>query len=121
VSRLLPLNREDTIFCEGGKSIAIESKIIYLTRRYYCMRARSGRPKDDVGMPVNLSSWLELRLTMITDDIHELGLDITCGRHGLENEGCIPLCNINGVVWSGYSLIVSCLFVVYVCFVDSSG
>jgi hypothetical protein len=59
------------------KILAIDSKTIYLTKINYCMRARSGRPKDDVGMPVNLSSWLELRVTMITDNIHELGLDIT--------------------------------------------
>jgi hypothetical protein len=96
----------------------VDSKIIYLTECNHCMRARSGRPKDDVGMTVNLWSWLELR---VTDDIHELGLDIMCGRYGLETEGCISLCNINGVVWSGYSLIVSCLFVVSVCSVDSSG
>jgi hypothetical protein len=37
--------------------------------------------------------------------IYEFGLGITCGRHGLETEGRISLCNINGVVWSGYSLL----------------
>jgi hypothetical protein len=42
---------------------------------------------------------------MITGDIHELGLGITCGWHGLEGEGRIHPCNINGVVWSGYSLL----------------
>jgi hypothetical protein len=47
---------------------------------------------------MNLSSWLELSTSMITDDIHELGLGITCGRRGLEPEECIPLCNINGMV-----------------------
>jgi hypothetical protein len=35
---------------------------------------------------VNLSSWLGLRVSMITDDIHELGRGITCGRHGLETK-----------------------------------
>jgi hypothetical protein len=71
----------------------------------YRVRARSGRPKNDVGITANLLSWLELRGPMITGDIHELGLGIKCGRHGLETEECILLCNINGVVWSGYSLL----------------
>jgi hypothetical protein len=64
----------------------IDSKINYLTKINYRMRALSGRPKDDVEITVNLSSWLKLRVPMITDDIHELGLGITCGRHGLETE-----------------------------------
>jgi hypothetical protein len=44
----LPLNREDTIFCEGGKSIAIDSKFNYLTKINYHVRTCSGRPKNDV-------------------------------------------------------------------------
>jgi hypothetical protein len=83
---------------------SINSKFNYLTRINYRVRTRSGRPKDGVGITVNLSSWLELRVPLITSDIHELGLGVTCGRHGLETEGCIPLCNINGVGWSAYSL-----------------
>jgi hypothetical protein len=120
---ILPLNREDTIFCKEGKSIAIDSKINYLTRIKYRMRARSRRPKDDVGISVNLASWLELKVPMIIDDIHKLGLGIRCGRHGLETEGCIPLCNINGVVWSGYSLLaLACLtylFVLWACWASA--
>jgi hypothetical protein len=50
---------------------------------------------------------------MSTDDIHELGLSITCGRHGLETEECILLCNINGVGWSGYSLLSLVCFRIY--------
>jgi hypothetical protein len=42
------LNCEDTIFSEGGKSIAIDSKINYRTRIKYRVHARSGRPEDEV-------------------------------------------------------------------------
>jgi hypothetical protein len=66
-------NREDTISCEGGKSIAIDSKINYLTKKNYRVRKHSGRLKNDVGVPVNLPSCPELKASMITDDIHELG------------------------------------------------
>jgi hypothetical protein len=56
-------------FCEGGKSITIDSKINYLTNMKYHVSVRSGRLKDDVGILVNLPSWLELGVPMITDDI----------------------------------------------------
>ena len=72
LSSNLTLNREDTIFCEGGKSIAIDSKINYLTKINYHVRARSGRPRNDGSVPRNLSSWLELSVSMISNDIHEL-------------------------------------------------
>jgi hypothetical protein len=42
LNNVRPLNREDTIFSEGGKCIALDSKINYR------VRARSGRPKDEV-------------------------------------------------------------------------
>jgi hypothetical protein len=48
LKNVLPLNREDTIFSEGGKSIAIDSKINYRTKINYRVHARSGRPKDEV-------------------------------------------------------------------------
>jgi hypothetical protein len=51
----------------------MDSKINYLTKITYHVRGRSGRPKNDLGIPVNLSSWLELRVRMIAYDIHELG------------------------------------------------
>jgi hypothetical protein len=94
---------------DHGDVPRIDSKINYLTKINYRMRARSGRPKDDVGMPV-LSSWLELRVPMITDDIHELGFDITCGRHGLKTEGSIPLFRINDM-WFGVVILCCLLFV----------
>jgi hypothetical protein len=47
----------------------IDSKINYFTKINHHLRARSGRPKDDVGIPLNLSSLLELRVPMITDEI----------------------------------------------------
>jgi hypothetical protein len=71
-SNLLPLNREGTIFCGGGESIAIDPKFNYLTKINYHVRARSGRPKNDGSIPRNLSSWLELSVSMISSDIHEL-------------------------------------------------
>jgi hypothetical protein len=52
----LSLNREDMIFCEGGKSIAIDSKINYLTKINYRMHACSGRPK----MMLDISELVEL-------------------------------------------------------------
>jgi hypothetical protein len=48
LNNVLPLNRGDTIFSEGGKSIAIVSKINYRTKINYRVRARSGRSKDKV-------------------------------------------------------------------------
>jgi hypothetical protein len=48
LSNLLPLNCEDTISGEGGKSIAIDSKNNYRTKIDYRVRARSGRPEDKV-------------------------------------------------------------------------
>jgi hypothetical protein len=54
VSRLssnLILNREGTIFGEGGESIAIDPNINYLTKINYHVRARSGRPKNDDNVP----------------------------------------------------------------------
>jgi hypothetical protein len=42
------LNREDTIFGEGVKSIAIDSKINYRTKINYRVRARFRRPEDEV-------------------------------------------------------------------------
>jgi hypothetical protein len=50
---------------------------------------------SDTDEPVELAGVKNLN---DSDDIHELGLGITCGRHGLEPEECIPLCNINGMV-----------------------
>jgi hypothetical protein len=53
-----------------GKNVdGTDSKIYYLTKINYRVRARSGRPKGDVGISVNLPSWLELRVPMITVDI----------------------------------------------------
>jgi hypothetical protein len=47
-----------------------------------------------------------------------LEFGITCGRHGLESEECIFPGDINGVVWSGYSLLsfvyCVCLFCVLI-------
>jgi hypothetical protein len=48
---------------------AIDSKINYLTEINYHVRERSGRPNGDVGISMNLPSWLELRVSMITNDI----------------------------------------------------
>jgi hypothetical protein len=48
LNNAMPLNREDTIFSEGGKSIAIDSKINYHTKIKYRVRARFGRPEDEV-------------------------------------------------------------------------
>jgi hypothetical protein len=53
LSSNLTLNREGTIFCEGGESIAIDPKINYLTKINYHVRARSGRPKNDGSVPRN--------------------------------------------------------------------
>jgi hypothetical protein len=53
---------------------AIDSNINYLTKINYRVRAHYGRPKNDVGVPVNLPSCPELRTSMITDDIHGLGV-----------------------------------------------
>jgi hypothetical protein len=45
-----------------------------------------------------------------------------CGRYGLEPEESIPLCNINGVVWNGYSLLswvgFSDLFARWTCWIS---
>jgi hypothetical protein len=51
----------------------IDSKMNYLTKIKYQVRARHGRPKDDVGISVNLQSWLESGVPMIVDDIREFG------------------------------------------------
>jgi hypothetical protein len=48
LNNIPPLNREDTIFSVGGKSIAIDSKINYRTKISYRVRARSGRLEDKV-------------------------------------------------------------------------
>jgi hypothetical protein len=48
LNNVLPLNREDTIFSEGGKSIAVDSNINYRTKINYRVRARSERPEDEV-------------------------------------------------------------------------
>jgi hypothetical protein len=73
---------------------------------------------------VNLSSWPELRVPMIADDIHKLGLGITCDRHGLELEECIPLYNINCMIWGGYPLLafacLSYLLVLWACWAGAA-
>jgi hypothetical protein len=80
------------------------------------VRACSGRSKDDVGYirdTVKLVELDGLRIPMIADDIHELGLGITCGWCGLGAEECILLYDINCMAWSGYHCYL--LFVYRIC------
>jgi hypothetical protein len=107
-------------FCEGGKSIAIDSKINYLTKINYHVRERSGRPKGDVGISVNLPSWLELRVPMITDDIREFGTRHHVWSTGSELGEVYSPCVNKLYDLRGLFFVTCCLFVVFVCPVDSS-
>jgi hypothetical protein len=61
LSRITRLqNREDTIVCEGGKSIAMHSKINYLTKINYRVRAHLRRPRNDVGYTRSTGELVEL-------------------------------------------------------------
>jgi hypothetical protein len=84
------------------------------------VRARSGRPKGDVGISVNLPSWLELRVPMITDEIREFGTRHHVWSTGSELGEVYCPCVNKLYDLRGLFFVTCCLFVVSVCPVDSS-